>query len=350
LKNTVKNFSTSETIFEIPKLKEDIRQKEVEISQDSFWQENTQAQALLTSLSRLKNTVSSYDRLVTIQDDIKVFSEMAAEEGGDSESAEEAKMLLLTLVKQVDDLELTSLLSNKYDASNCIVSLNAGAGGTDAQDWAQILLRMYTRWFEKRGYTVDVVDEAMGDEAGIKSVTLMVSGDFAYGYLKNEIGVHRLVRLSPFNSNNKRQTSFAALDVVELDSKDLRVDTFRASGAGGQHVNKTDSAVRITHLPTGLVSQSQNSRSQSANRETAMKILKSRLLQLMEKEHKAMVKDLRGDSKDIAWGNQIRSYVFHPYKLIKDLRTGVERTDIQTVMDGDLDGFVWANLRKIAIA
>ncbi|MFT5170626.1 MAG: peptide chain release factor 2 [Candidatus Marinamargulisbacteria bacterium] len=350
MKNTVKNFSTSETIFEIPKLKEDIRQKEVEISQDSFWQENTQAQALLTSLSRLKNTVSSYDRLVTIQDDIKVFSEMAAEEGGDSESAEEAKMLLLTLVKQVDDLELTSLLSNKYDASNCIVSLNAGAGGTDAQDWAQILLRMYTRWFEKRGYTVDVVDEAMGDEAGIKSVTLMVSGDFAYGYLKNEIGVHRLVRLSPFNSNNKRQTSFAALDVVELDSKDLRVDTFRASGAGGQHVNKTDSAVRITHLPTGLVSQSQNSRSQSANRETAMKILKSRLLQLMEKEHKAMVKDLRGDSKDIAWGNQIRSYVFHPYKLIKDLRTGVERTDIQTVMDGDLDGFVWANLRKIAIA
>lgn len=256
----------------------------------------------------------------------------------------------------VDDLELTSYLSGPHDGSNCYLSLNAGAGGTDAQDWAEMMLRMYLRWCEAHDYTVEVMEQTMGDEAGIKSVTLLVKGHLAYGYLKNEGGVHRMVRLSPFNSNNKRQTSFAAVDVmpeidydaakIDIDPKDLKVDTYRASGAGGQHVNKTDSAVRITHLPTGLVAQCQTSRSQAGNKEAAMSILTSRLIVLLEKQHKETLSEIRGDVKDIAWGHQIRSYVFHPYKLVKDLRTNVETSNISAVMDGDLDGFIQAQLKN----
>lgn len=248
------------------------------------------------------------------------------------------------------------MLSGKYDTFNALFSLNSGAGGTDAQDWTQILFRMYTRYFESKKWDCVVLDETLGEEAGIKSVTMRVTGEFVYGLLKHETGIHRLVRLSPFNANSKRQTSFASVDVmpeinkdfgdVELDPKDLKVDTFRASGAGGQHVNKTDSAVRITHLPTGLVAQSQNSRSQIDNRETALTILKSRLIHLLEEEHKSDIKELRGITRDISWGNQIRSYVYHPYKLVKDLRTQVERTDLQTVMDGDLDEYINASLRQ----
>lgn len=254
----------------------------------------------------------------------------------------------------VDDLEIETLLSDKYDRSNCIFSLNAGAGGTDAQDWTQILLRMYGRWFDKKGFKSTLIEETPGDEAGIKSCTIVVKGPFAYGLLKNEIGIHRLVRLSPFNANNKRQTSFAAVDVIpeinkdidlQIDPKDLKIDTYRASGAGGQHVNKTDSAVRITHLPTGLTAQSQASRSQISNRETALNILKSRLLQQLEKEKKEHLNELRQDAKDIGWGNQIRSYVFHPYKLVKDLRTQHERTDLNKVLDGHIDDFINAFLR-----
>lgn len=254
---------------------------------------------------------------------------------------------------EITNLELQALLSGPYDNYPAILSINAGAGGTDSQDWAQMLLRMYCRYFDKKGYNYHIIEESMGDEAGIKSATIIARGEYAYGYLNCESGVHRLVRQSPFNANNKRQTSFAAVTVIPeiendtnitIDPKDLRIDTFRASGAGGQHVNKTDSAVRITHIPTGTVSTSQDSRSQTANKDTAMKILKSRLIVLMEAQQKKELSELKGDSQDIAWGNQIRSYVLHPYKLIKDQRSKKETANVQAVLDGDLDEFIHATL------
>jgi peptide chain release factor 2 len=294
--------------------------------------------------------VQDYQAVKTVGDDIAVYLDMAKE---DELAMSEAQNLLGIYKEQIDSLELCSILSEKHDKSDCIFSLNAGAGGTDAQDWTQMLYRMYTRWFDKKKYVYEIVDQTMGDEAGMKSVTILVKGLYAYGHIKNEIGIHRLVRISPFNANGKRQTSFAAVDVIpqveedvalEIDQKDLRIETFRASGAGGQHVNKTDSAVRITHIPTSVVAQSQASRSQISNRETAMKMLRSRLLVLMEKERKEKLEELRGDVREIAWGNQIRSYVFHPYKLVKDLRTQKETSDVQAVMDGDLDDFIKSHL------
>jgi peptide chain release factor 2 len=256
---------------------------------------------------------------------------------------------------EIDELEIKTLLSEKFDTFNCIFSINAGAGGTDAQDWAQILFRMYTRYFEIKNFAYEIVDSSLGEEAGLKSATIFVKADFAYGYLKAEAGVHRLVRMSPFNANGKRHTSFAAVDIlpelnedykeIELDPTDLKIETFRSSGAGGQHVNKTESGVRITHIPTGLVAQSQNSRSQNGNKELALKILTSRLIKRLEEEHLEKIKDLSYSNKDIAWGNQIRSYVFHPYKLVKDLRTNYETSDLQKVMDGDLDPFIMAFLK-----
>lgn len=292
------------------------------------------------------------DQLATQFDDLSVLMEMMDE---DPSAESEIATLMQDVETVLEEMETKTLFSGKHDHCAVIVSLNSGAGGTDAQDWTQMLYRMYARWFESRGYKVEVVDETLGDEAGLKSVTMRVTGDMAYGWIKNEVGVHRLVRLSPFNANNKRQTSFAAMDAVpelkldlsdyKMDPKDLKVDTFRASGAGGQHVNKTDSAVRITHTPTGLVAQSQASRSQGSNKEMAMTILMSRLAVRLEAEHKESIDQLKGTSADIAWGNQIRSYVFHPYKLVKDLRTQVETSDVQGVMDGDLDAFVTAHLR-----
>lgn len=277
------------------------------------------------------------------------------EENDDEAFLQECNVLLQQFQSEVETLEIQSFLSGKYDTYPCIFSLNAGAGGTDAQDWTQMMLRMYLRWFEKKQFKASIVSQVYGDEAGLKSASIVVEGEFAYGLLKHESGVHRMVRLSPFNANNKRQTSFAAVDVIPkleqtfsgitLDPKDLRIDTFRASGAGGQHVNKTDSAVRITHLPTGLVASSQDSRSQGANKDMALTILKSKLVQLMEKQHKAHIDDLRGSNFEIAWGHQIRSYVFHPYQLVKDLRTDEQTSQIQAVMDGDLDPFVTRALR-----
>ena len=272
----------------------------------------------------------------------------------DSELLDELQTTITTFIDGVDQLELRSVLSGPYDQLNAIVSLFAGAGGTDAQDWTQMMLRMYTRWFESMNYSLSIVDQTLGDEAGIKSVTMIVSGDLAYGHLKTESGVHRLVRISPFNANDKRQTSFAAVDIVpqiesdssdiDIDPKDLRVDTYRASGAGGQHVNKTDSAVRITHLPTQLVAQSQVSRSQTENRQIALDILKSRLLRLMISQHKSRVEEIRGESMENAWGSQIRSYVLHPYSMVKDHRTLVETADVKGVLDGHLSPFVRAAL------
>ena len=294
---------------------------------------------------------------MSLSEDINAALDLL-ETGEDTELVSECQNKLDTLVVQINQLEERTLLSGPYDHYAGIFTLIAGAGGTDAQDWTQIMFRMYTRWFEKKGFKVQVIEESFGDEAGIKSATMVVEGDFAYGLLKQEIGIHRMVRLSPFNSNNKRQTNFAAVDVIPkldkdfsgltIDIQDLRMDTYRASGAGGQHVNKTDSAVRITHLPTGCVASSQSSRSQGENKEVAMALLKSKLVKLMQDEHKDHISDIRGESKEVAWGNQIRSYVFHPYKLVKDLRTGIETSDIQDVIDGNLDLFVNASLRKKA--
>lgn len=286
------------------------------------------------------------------------FIELVKEEQKEEEYSEEINNYLSKITTVFSELELKSLLSNKYDKHSCILTLNAGAGGTDAQDWTQMLLRMYTRWLEKKGYAYEIMDYNYGEEAGIKSASILVEHEYAYGYLKNEVGIHRLVRISPFNANSKRQTSFAAVDVIpeltnesmtlEIDPKDLKIDTYRAQGAGGQHINKTDSAVRITHIPTGIVVQSQNNRSQISNKETALKVLKSRLIKKMEEEHKEKINELKCD-KDISWGNQIRSYVFHPYKLVKDLRTNTETSDVTKVMDGDLDDFIFAVLRQGAI-
>ncbi len=344
-----------EAIFEIAAVREDIRKIEQEISKNSFWEDNTKAQDIFGKLNRLKNIVEEYESIDVLFEDAQVFIDLLEEEENDSNLSETINSLN-ELQSKVESLEIKSVLSEKYDTYSCIFSLNSGAGGTDAQDWVQMLFRMYIRWCEKKDYTCEVVDQTYGDEAGIKSVTFVVKGSYAYGYLKNETGVHRLVRQSPFNANNKRQTSFAAVDVVpridkdfsgmQIDEKDLRIDTFRASGAGGQHVNKTDSAVRITHTPTGTVAQSQSNRSQLSNRETALTILKSRLILLMEVQHKEKLHEIRGETRDIAWGNQIRSYVFHPYKLVKDLRTGEETSSISNVMDGDIDRFIRANLLR----
>lgn len=275
----------------------------------------------------------------------------------DSSVASEAVEEIKKLVKDVEALKLETLLNGPYDRNNAIISLHAGAGGTEAMDWASMLLRMYTRWAEAKGYEVKTLDFLPGEEAGIKSVTLQIIGENAYGYLKTEKGVHRLVRISPFDASGRRHTSFVSLDVlpelendIELDIRpeDLKIETFRAGGAGGQHVNKTESAVRITHLPTGIVVQCQNERSQTQNRETAMKVLKARLLELKERETQEKINEMRGEVKKIEWGSQIRSYVFHPYTMVKDHRTNVEVGNIQAVMDGDLDPFINAYLQMTA--
>ena len=259
--------------------------------------------------------------------------------------------------KLIEEYKIELLLSGEYDKNDAILSLHAGVGGSDANDWTLMLLRMYTRWCEKKGYKVETLDLLEGDEAGIKSATLRVKGEFAYGYLKAEKGVHRLVRISPFNANGKRQTSFASIEVlpeltkdqdIDIRQEDLKVDTFRASGAGGQHVNKTESAIRITHIPTGIIVQCQNERSQFANRDTAMSMLKSKLIELKERAHKEKIEDLTGELKDMGWGSQIRSYVFHPYNMVKDHRTNEETANVNAVMNGEIDQFITTYLKSIS--
>lgn len=272
----------------------------------------------------------------------------------DEEMAKEVLATTAKLRKEIEKLEIKTLLSGKYDKNNSIITLHPGAGGTESQDWAEMLYRMYARWANQNGYEIKELDYLEGDEAGIKSVTAVIKGNYAYGYLKGEMGVHRLVRISPFDAGGRRHTSFASLEVlpeitedieIVINPDDLRVDTYRASGAGGQHINKTDSAVRITHIPTGIVVSCQSERSQTMNKETAMKMLKSKLLDLKEKEHKDRIEDLKGGQKDIAWGSQIRSYVFCPYTMVKDHRTGFEIGNVQSVMDGDINGFIDAYLK-----
>ena len=308
----------------------------------------------IRELKQVQDAIAQYEGLVKKLDDAKTLIELVEEEN-DEGMAEEIPQEVRSLEKEIQQLHITTLLKGQYDHNDAIMMLHAGAGGTEAQDWVSMLYRMYTRYCERKGYRVKVLDFIEGDEAGIKSVTFEVDGTNAYGYLKAEKGVHRLVRISPFDASARRHTSFASLDVmpvieddveIEIDPDDLRVDTYRSSGAGGQHVNKTDSAIRITHLPTGIVVQCQNERSQIQNKETAMKMLKSKLLELKEREQMEKISELKGELKKIEWGSQIRSYVFHPYSMVKDHRTGEETGNITAVMDGELDNFIQSYLRK----
>jgi len=321
-----------------------------------FWDDPEKAQKVLQRAAALKEVAENYRRLAGEYADLEVLVELGEEEE-DEGVLTEAREILNRLSRRAEEMELELFLNGPYDKRDAIVSLHAGAGGTEAQDWVEMMLRMYTRWAERRRFKVEVLDLLPGDEAGIKSVTLEVSGPNAYGYLRAEKGVHRLVRISPFDAAGRRHTSFASVDVlpeveeeveVQINPEDLRIDTFRSGGAGGQHVNKTDSAVRITHLPTGIVVTCQNERSQLANRLTAMKMLKAKLLDLELRKKEAEMAALRGEQQEIAWGSQIRSYVFHPYSLVKDHRTGVEVGSVQAVMDGDIDVFISAYLREKA--
>ena len=300
----------------------------------------------------LENKLGEYEQCAELKEEIELSMEMAAE-AGDDELAAEAVQNFDKLEALLEELNIKNLLTGEYDTNNAILSIHPGVGGLDAQDWAQMLLRMYTRWAESKGFSVKTLDYQNDTEGGIKSVTLLIEGEYAYGFLRTESGVHRLVRISPYNAAGKRQTSFTLVDVipelteevtVEINPEDLRIDTYRSSGAGGQHVNKTDSAVRITHLPTGIVVSCQNERSQHQNREYAMRILYSKLYTLALQEHKDKISDLKGSSGQIAWGNQIRSYVLQPYTMVKDHRTEHETGNVQKVLDGDLDPFIDASL------
>jgi peptide chain release factor 2 len=325
---------------------------EEQISQADFWTENEQAEKILKERKVLRDGIDSWQGQFQILEDNKVLFELAQEEN-DEKTAREVEANLEEIEKDLAGLEFQRMLQEEEDHNDAIVVIHSGAGGTESQDWAEILLRMYLRWAEKNNYDSDIVDTLPGDEAGIKSVTFTVSGKYAYGFLKAEIGVHRLVRISPFDAGRRRHTSFASVFVypdiedeidVDIDEGDLRVDTYRSSGAGGQHVNKTDSAVRITHLPTGIVVQCQNERSQHKNRSTAMKILKARLYELEVQERNQKMEEIHAGKKDIAWGSQIRSYVLHPYRMVKDHRTGKEMGNVDAVLDGELDMFIRAYL------
>ncbi len=328
------------------------------MSAPGFWQDQAGAQRVTRQLNALKRTVERILDLERRAEDAAVLLELG-EEAGDAAVAAEVRNEVAGLARSAHEMELEVLLAGRYDSHDAILSFHAGAGGTESQDWAQMLMRMYMRRAERRGFQVEVLDVLDGEEAGIKNATISVKGDNAYGFLKAEKGVHRLVRISPFDAQARRHTSFASVDVLpqveaedEIDIKpeELRIDVFRASGAGGQHVNRTESAVRITHLPTGIVVSCQNERSQHANRDTAMRILKARLLKLREEEREKELAALRGEHTDIAWGHQIRSYVFCPYTMVKDHRTGVEVGNVAAVMDGDLDRFIYAYLEQRALA
>lgn len=324
------------------------------MSSPAFWDDQEAAQKVISENNALKGSVEQMEKFQSDQDDIEVMIELAQEEK-DEELFLECDKSVVKLQRELEKFELELLLSDPYDKNNAILEIHPGAGGTESQDWASMLYRMYTRWAEKRGYKVELLDYLPGEEAGIKSVTVLVKGYNAFGYLKAERGVHRLVRISPFDASGRRHTSFTSVDVVpemdddvniEIREVDLKIDTYRASGAGGQHINTTDSAVRITHMPTGVVVTCQSERSQIKNRAAAMKVLAAKLYERERQKQEEELAALRGEHKDIAWGSQIRSYVFHPYSLVKDHRTGVEIGNVHAVMDGELDSFIDGFLRK----
>lgn len=341
-------------------LRDKLHLLEEELIKPDFWNDQAKAQKVTKEKKSIEDTLSEFENLQSRIEDLEVLIEMAEETQADSQEdsqllAEEALEANELLERDLENLKLRTLLNGKYDKNNAIISVHAGSGGTEAMDWAGMLFRMYTRWCEKCGYKYKLLEMNDDTEAGIKSATLLVEGDYAYGYLKNEKGVHRLVRISPFDSSGRRHTSFASLDVtpeiefdntVEINQEDLRIDTYRASGAGGQHVNMTDSAVRITHIPTNIVVTCQNERSQMQNREYAMKMLISKLIELKEQEEKESLNELKGDYNQITWGSQIRSYVFQPYTMVKDHRTNAEVGNVHAVMDGDLDYFINEKLKQ----
>jgi peptide chain release factor 2 len=327
---------------------------EVEAAKPDFWSDQTAAQKVLKEQSELRETLGRHTTIARDVEEQRLLLEMAAEEG-DTQILQDVEAALADLGRRVRSLELQTTLSGPYDRGNAILAINAGAGGTESQDWAQMLLRMYLRWIEGKRFKYEVIDVLEGEEAGIKNVTVTVSGDYAYGYLRAEMGVHRLVRISPFDSSKRRHTSFASIYVypeitddidVKIEEKELRIDTFRAGGHGGQHINVTDSAVRITHLPTGIVASCQNERSQHKNKAMAMKVLRSRLYDHYRREQEEEMAKLEGVKQAIAWGSQIRSYVLAPYQLVKDHRTGEETGNVSAVLDGDLDRFIEAYLFK----
>ncbi len=344
----MKKQSSSRSIFDLPIKENRLRELESFIAREDFWNDNDKATELLKERTRISDLIDAWQGIYTEIEDAETLLELAREEK-DKEVEKEVESQLKRLGKKIKTFSIDIMLNDVDDARNAIVSINAGAGGTDSQDWAEKLFRMYTRWISKKGYKLQIIDYQPGDEAGLKGATLSVSGTNCYGFMKVESGVHRLVRISPFNASGKRHTSFASVFVypelkddiqIDIDEGDLRVDVYRASGAGGQHVNKTSSAVRITHLPTGVVAQCQQESSQHRNKEIAMKVLKSRLYQIEKEKQNQKMQDLHDGKDEIAWGNQIRSYVMHPYRMVKDHRTNFEVGDVDRVMDGDLDQFI----------
>ena len=341
----------------IDNLKEEAAVLEEKTLQPDFWGDQENSGKILRQLKQLKDKIERYERMVSDWDDAKTLVAIAIEEDDDS-LLDEISEACASIKDTLDTMTLETLLTGKYDKCNAIITFHAGAGGTEAQDWASMLMRMYEMWAAKRGYGCEVLDLLDGDEAGIKSATIQITGLNAYGYAKAEKGVHRLVRISPFDASGRRHTSFASVEVmpeiedeidIKINPEDLKVDTYRASGAGGQHVNKTESAIRITHIPTGVIVACQNERSQHKNRDTAMKMLKAKLVEIAEQQQKDKIEDIKGVQKEIAWGSQIRSYVFHPYNMVKDHRTNFEVGNIGAVMDGDLDGFVNAYLKSASL-
>lgn len=340
-------------LFDLEKMEVDIREFEEVMAQPEFWDNQDEAQAVISDLNDIKTKYDSFMTLNESHEEFELMLEMV-EEMPDPELKQELETGIQALAKDVEDYELVMLLNGAYDKNNAILELHPGAGGTESQDFGEMLYRMYTRYIEQKGFSYEVIDYQSGEEAGIKSVTLLIKGEYAYGFLKAEKGVHRLVRISPFDSGGRRHTSFVSCDVtpeitddIDLDIQpdEIRVDVYRASGAGGQHVNKTESAVRITHIETGIVSTSQAGRSQLANRQTAMQHLKSKIFQRRQEEKEVEMAKLRGEQKEIGWGSQIRSYVFHPYSMVKDHRTDYETGNTGAVMDGDLEPFIEAYLR-----
>ncbi len=340
-------------LFDLESKKERVKELEQMMTAPEFWDDQNAAQKVINESNGLKEYVTGFEEIEERYQDMEVSYELVKEEN-DKELYEDLNTEMEAFLQSINEFELQMLLSEPYDANNAILELHPGAGGTESQDWASMLLRMYQRWAEDRGFKVETVDYLPGDEAGVKSVTLLIKGHNAYGYLKAEKGVHRLVRISPFDSSGRRHTSFVSCDVtpemsddvdIEIKTEDIKIDTYRASGAGGQHVNTTDSAVRITHLPTNTIVTCQNERSQIKNREAAMKMLKSKLYQMEIEKQQQELADIRGEQKEIGWGSQIRSYVFHPYSMVKDHRTNTETGNTQAVMDGDIDPFIDAYLR-----
>ena len=355
LDNLTQKINKLEETTNIEALKSELSELRKESSAQDFWQDTKKSSIVYAKIKSIEKKLQGFESIKNEISDLKELNSLLSEEK-DEALEKELESSTKNLDKKIEQLQIEMLFSGKYDSYNAIITLHPGAGGTESQDWVEMLYRMYTRWANSNGFTVKELDYLPGDEAGIKSVTALISGENAYGYLKGEMGVHRLIRISPFDSGGRRHTSFASLEVlpeikddieVNINPEDLRIDTYRASGAGGQHINKTDSAVRITHIPTNIVVSCQSERSQQMNKENAMMMLKSKLINLKEQENKQTIEELKGVQKDIAWGSQIRSYVFCPYTLVKDHRTNYEVGNVQAVMDGDLNDFMIAYLKKL---